>query len=187
MDSLNYHNFGYISKTEGIVVNDQSNIGRTHSDYISIKEEDGLILMGIAGVNSNSTGDNNNASSIFIYDSEGFYLGSIDFPKGEDNRAIKLDQIANIYVRVNNAGGPVTEPIKYKLIAKIGPKCKVLFDGVSYGILRSDEEKDYSVAEDEILIMSREVNRMDGGSQIYDEFNQIIVKIADKQKKLLGL
>lgn len=106
---------------------------------------------------------------------------------GEDNRAVKLDQIANIYVRVNNAGGPVTEPIRYKLIAKIGLRCKVLFDGVSYGIFRSDEEKDYSVAEDEILIMSREVNRMEDGSQVYDEFNQIVVKIADKQKKLLGL
>ena len=106
---------------------------------------------------------------------------------GEDDRAVKLDQIANIYVRVNNAGGPVSESIKYKLIAKIGPKSKVLFDGVSYGIFRSDEEKDYSVAEDEILIMSREVNRMDDESQVYEEFNQIVVKIADKQKKLLGL
>lgn len=101
---------------------------------------------------------------------------------GEDKRAVKLDQIANIYVRVNNAGGPVTEPIKYKLIAKIGLKCKALFDELGYGIFCSNEEKDYSVAEDEILIMSREVNRMDGGSQVYDEFNKKVVKIADKQK-----
>lgn len=107
---------------------------------------------------------------------------------GEDKRAIKLDQIANIYVIVvNNAGGPVTELIKYKLIAKIGPKCKALFDELGYGIFCSNEEKDYSVAEDEILIMSKEVNRMEDGSQVYDEFNQIVVKIADKQKKLLGL